>query len=103
MCCGNSAAIKTLWIAKHFMISCRLCCGGYCSYCSGCDVIFLSLKCSWYSAIKLGYLALRVQVNECLAGRRKGLPLVRFVSPPTLKNRHPLSGNPPPEQDRFIR
>ena len=35
--------------------------------------------------------------------KKKGLPLVRFVSPPTLKNMHPLSGSPPPEQDRFMR
>ena len=30
-------------------------------------------------------------------------PSLMLAVPNTLKNRHPLSGRPPPEQDRFIR
>ena len=31
------------------------------------------------------------------------IPFVTLATPTTLKNRHPLSGSPPPEQDRFMR
>ena len=35
--------------------------------------------------------------------RHENLELVQIYDNATLKNRHPLSGSPPPEQDRFIR